>query len=109
MHGEHKFCLPERQVKELNYIRFPLDNHIMTGYPEIRSTRCYVFGNVDRAGKEDLDMRVQGLCDQPPFPDFREMEPAFFYKVHDRCCNPALIGNCKPDNRKRRFRLAFFL
>ena len=108
MHGKHKFCFPEREVKELNYVRFPLDNHIMPGYPEIGSTRCYVFGDINRTGKEDLDMRVKGLCNQSPFPDFGEMEPALFYKVHDRCCNPALIGNCESYNRKRRSRTAFF-
>ncbi len=81
----------------------------MTGDPEVCCTGRDILGDIDRAGKQDLNVRVKGLGDKPAFPDLREVEPALLHKVHDRYSNPPFIGNRKPDDPGQGGRIAVLL
>ena len=109
MDSQHQFSLPGLEIEELFHIGLPLDDHVVTGDTEICCTRCHVFRNIDGTGEQDLHMRIEGTGDEPPFPGLCEVKPALFHQFHDRLCNPALIGDCKTHNiRKRSGGIAFF-
>lgn len=92
-HGDDERGLPGLQVENLfDRGTPPLHHHILPGNPEIGDAARHVLRYVDRAGEEDLHVRVAGPGDEPPIaPAFGQVEAALLDQFVDGPGNPSFV------------------